>query len=380
MGMLDGLLVIAIEQAVAAPLCTARLAEAGARVIKIEREGGDFARGYDTAAHGESSYFVWINQGKESLVLDLKDGEDKNLMQRMIGRADILVQNLAPGATARLGLGSQALRQNHPRLITCDITGYGKSPQLAAHKAYDFLIQGESGIVSISGGENELGRIGVSICDIGAGMSAHAAILQALYQREKTGKGAGIEISLFDVTADWMSVPYIHSQYGAGAPKRQGLKHPSIAPYGGYVTGEGAITLISVQNEREWVKLCVEVLRDEELAHLPEFSSNNLRVANRTALDKAINAHSAKLTADEFRKRLASASVAFGAVNSVEEFAAHAALRKREVRNSKGDVLAIPAEPIQWSGVENTFHAASEGGVPELGAHTADIRKEFSLR
>jgi len=374
MGALDGLLVIAIEQAVAAPLCTARLAEAGARVIKIERDTGDFARGYDTAARGDASYFVWINQGKESIVLDLKNTQDNALVHAMIGRADIVVQNLAPGATKRLGLGSEALRQLNPRLITCDITGYGSSPDLAAYKAYDFLIQGEAGLVDISGGENELGRIGVSICDIGAGMSAHAAILQALYAREKTGRGKGIEVSLFDVAADWMSVPYIHSQYGAGAPKRQGLNHPSIAPYGGYATSEGAITLISIQNEREWTTLCTHVFQDKELARNPEFASNTLRVANRASLDEAINSHCSNMTAEQFRQALAKASVAFGAVNSVEEFAAHAALRQRQVRTSKGEALFIPASPVVWSKSEE----APDDRAPELGQNTRVIRKEFS--
>jgi len=374
MGALDGLLVVAIEQAVAAPFCTSRLAEAGARVIKIERDTGDFARGYDSAARGDSSYFVWLNQGKESLVLDLKNSNDINLVHRIIGRADILVQNLAPGATTRLGLGSDTLRERHPRLITCDITGYGSSPELSAYKAYDFLIQGESGLVGISGGENELGRIGISICDIGAGTSAHAAVLQALYQREKTGQGSGVEISLFDVAADWMSVPYIHSQYGAGAPKRQGLKHPSIAPYGGYVTEEGAITLISIQNEREWAKLCKDVLQDEALADDPRFLTNNQRVANRATLDATISQLCAKLSVSEFRARLANATVAFGAVNSVEEFAAHAALRRRKVRTSTGDSLSIPASPMVWSNREKN----SKVQAPELGQNTADIRVEFS--
>jgi itaconate CoA-transferase len=374
MGALEGLLVVAIEQAVAAPLCTARLAEAGARVIKIERDSGDFARGYDTAAHGDASYFVWINQGKESIVLDLKDAEDKALVQTMIGRADILVQNLAPGATKRLGLGSDELRQLNPRLVTCDITGYGSSPELAAYKAYDFLIQGEVGLVGISGGENELGRIGVSICDIGAGMSAHAAILQALYTREKTGKGKGIEVSLFDVAADWMSVPYIHSQYGAGAPKRHGLNHPSIAPYGGYTTSDGAITLISIQNEREWIALCTQVFKDDELADNPKFASNNLRVSNRENLDAAINAHCVNMTAQEFRMSLANAFIAFGAVNSVEEFAAHAALRQRQVRTSKGEKLLIPASPVVWSDNEKT----TDVRAPALGQNTREICNEFS--
>ena len=227
---LEGILVVAIEQAVAAPLCTARLADAGARVIKIERQDGDFARGYDTAAGGESSYFAWLNQGKESVVLNYQSAEGAKLLEALIAKADILVQNMSPGALDRAGFGSEMLRNRHPALITCDISGYGDQPELSSMKAYDLLVQAESGLVSISGGPNELGRIGVSICDIGAGMTAHAGILEALVKRSTTGLGSGVSTSLFAVAAEWMTVPLIHAEYGSGAPKRVGLNHPSIAP------------------------------------------------------------------------------------------------------------------------------------------------------
>ncbi|NIA28143.1 MAG: hypothetical protein GWP02_08810 [Desulfobulbaceae bacterium] len=251
MQSLQGLCVVSVEQAVAAPLCTARLAQAGARVIKIEREVGDFARGYDRAAKGDSSYFVWTNQGKESVVLNYKEPDGRDLLNSIIAKADVFVQNLAPGAMARAGFGSEEMRQRHPRLITCDISGYGDSPEASGMKAYDLLVQAESGLVSISGGPNELGRIGVSICDIGAGMTAHAGILEALIQRTKTGIGTGVLVSLFDVAAEWMTVPLVHCEYGRGAPGRHGLHHPSIAPYGAYETRDHTNTLISIQNERE---------------------------------------------------------------------------------------------------------------------------------
>lgn len=252
---LEGLLVVSIEQALAAPLCTARLVEAGARVIKIERAEGDFARGYDQAANGASSYFTWTNQGKESVVLNFREQEDGELLEQLLGKADVFIQNLAPGAMARAGFGSERLRRDYPRLITLDISGYGEREAVSHLKAYDFLIQAESGLTGISGGVNEMGRIGVSICDIGAGMTAHAAVLEALMMRERTGEGAALAVSLFDVAADWMSVPLIHQEYGKGAPKRVGLKHPSMAPYGAFETREGALTLISIQNDREWPRL-----------------------------------------------------------------------------------------------------------------------------
>ena len=370
---LDGLLVVSIEQAVAAPLCTARLADAGARVIKIERPGGDFARAYDTAAKGESSYFVWINQGKESVVLDFKQPADRLLLDAMIAKADIVVQNLAPGALTRAGFGLDQLRTRHPKLITCDISGYGNSEEMAGMKAYDFLVQAESGLVAVSGGVNELGRIGVSVCDIGAGMAAHAAILEALLLRARTGKGSGLEISLFDVAAEWMSVPLIHNDYGLGAPTRQGLQHPSIAPYGAYVTRDGIHTVVSIQNEREWQRFCETVLGDKTTADDERFSSNNARVANRDELDLRINGIVGQLTADQFRSRLIAASIAQGRINGVEELSRHPALRRIEVQTSENAKIDIPAQPARWTG----YLPDNGTGVPLKGEHTQQIRDEF---
>ncbi len=373
---LQGVLVVSVEQAVAAPLCTARLADAGARVIKIERPGGDFARGYDKAAKGESSYFVWVNQGKESLVLDFKQQDDKLLLDRLIASADVFVQNLAPGALERAGFDMDGLRKRHPKLITCDISGYGDSEEMADMKAYDFLVQAESGLVDISGGVNEPGRIGVSVCDIGAGMAAHAAILEALLLCARTGRGSGLEISLFDVAAEWMCVPLIHNDYGTGPPTRQGLQHPSIAPYGAYQTSDGVNTVVSIQNEREWHRFCEVVLGNGDIAIDERFSTNMARVANRGELDKCINGIISRLNADEFRARLVEASIAQGRINSVSELSEHAALRRINVRTSEGENLTIPAQPARWRG-----HQAREGtGVPELGEHTKKIRTEFMER
>ena len=370
---LKGLLVVTVEQAVAAPLCTARLAEAGARVIKIERPDGDFARGYDTAAKGDSSYFAWLNQGKESVVLNYREDEGRRLLAAIIAKADIVVQNMAPGALDRAGFGSNDLRTANPSLITCDISGYGQSADVMDLKAYDLLVQAESGLVSISGGPNELGRIGVSICDIGAGMTAHAAILEALIQRGISGQGAAVSTSLFEVASEWMTVPLAHTEYGSGAPKRVGLNHPSIAPYGAYTTLEGHETLISIQNEREWFIFCEKVLKDLSLAKNPLFSSNNLRVQNRPNLDQAILAITGTLPTGTFRQRLMDNGIAYGAVNSVEELATHPALQRRMIENSNGQILSFPAPAIRW----NQAFRETPGSVPKIGQHTAAVKREF---
>ena len=370
---LEGCLVIAIEQAVAAPLCTSRLAEAGARVIKIERPEGDFARGYDTAAKGESSYFIWINQGKESAVLNFKEPGDAALLEAMIAKADVVIQNLAPGALTRAGFGSERLRRDYPGLITCDISGYGESEAMAGMKGYDLLVQAESGLAAISGGPGEIGRIGVSVCDVGTGMTAHAAILEALYRKARTGQGAALKLSLFDMAAEWMTVPLIHSDFGAGAPTRQGLRHPSIAPYGAYRTSDGVDTLISIQNEREWQRLCAQVFLRPEMARDRRYESNSLRVANREALDADILTVVGELTAEAFRSRLLEADIAFAGVNSVEELSGHRALRRRSVATCEGARVDLPAPPVQW--VEDPLEDAA--GTPKIGAHTQALRAEF---
>jgi crotonobetainyl-CoA:carnitine CoA-transferase CaiB-like acyl-CoA transferase len=257
---LEGLLVVSLEQAVAAPTCSQKLADAGARVIKVERREGDFARGYDTAAAGLSSYFVWLNRGKESIALDIKDAADKSLLARLVARADVFIQNLAPGALARAGFGSAALRARHKRLITVDISGYGEEGDYARMKAYDLLVQAESGLASVTGHPAGPGRVGVSVVDIATGMNAHAAVLEALIARGITGRGTGIAVSLFDAMADWMNVPLLFLEGTGRAPERVGLAHPSICPYGAFATSDGALVLVSVQNEREWAGFCAGVL------------------------------------------------------------------------------------------------------------------------
>jgi crotonobetainyl-CoA:carnitine CoA-transferase CaiB-like acyl-CoA transferase len=257
---LEGLLVVSLEQAVAAPTCSQKLADAGARVIKVERREGDFARGYDTAAAGLSSYFVWLNRGKESIALDIKDAADKSLLARLVARADVFIQNLAPGALARAGFGSAALRARHKRLITVDISGYGEEGDYARMKAYDLLVQAESGLASVTGHPAGPGRVGVSVVDIATGMNAHAAVLEALIARGITGRGTGIAVSLFDAMADWMNVPLLFLEGTGRAPERVGLAHPSICPYGAFATSDGALVLVSVQNEREWAGFCARFL------------------------------------------------------------------------------------------------------------------------
>jgi itaconate CoA-transferase len=370
---LEGLLIVALEQAVAAPYCTAQLADAGARVIKIERPEGDFARGYDTVVHGESAYFVWLNRGKQSVRLDLTQADDLALARRMIARADVFVQNLAPGAAGRLGLGSEALRAAHPRLVTCDISGYGEDGEWAERKAYDLLIQCESGLTSITGAPGEPGRVGVSAADIACGMNAHAAILQALFARERTGWGEGVAVSLFDGLADWMSVPLLHLEYGGLAPKQIGLSHASIAPYGAYRTGDGRATVLSIQNEREWRAFCAVVLEQPALADDPRLAGNPQRVAHRAVLDAAIEAVFSHLTAEALTERLSRARIAYGAVNTVADLARHPRLRRIEVGSPSGPV-SMPAPPARYAGTPPPAGRDS----PALGEHDAAIRREFA--
>ena len=368
-GALTGRLVVTVEQAVAAPYCSARLREAGARVIKVERPGGDFARQYDSVAGEDSSYFYWLNQGKESLVLDFQHPTDGALLHKIIGQADILIQNLAPGALTRAGFDLAELREKHSHLITCDISGYGKHPEVRHLKAYDLLVQGESGLISLSGSENGFGRIGVSICDIGAGMTAHAGILEALLERQQTGKGAAVEVSLFGVATDWMTVPLLHHEYGPGAPRQAGLHHPSIAPYGAYPSSEGDLIIIAIQNEREWVRFCEQVLRLPGLGQDDDFRPNVNRVANRPALDAHILSVTRALERGELVNRLKAAEIAYGAVNSVADCAHHPALVRRRGITSDGEEILYPARPVG-----QTIPAR----VPTLGEHSQAIREEFA--
>ena len=360
---LDGVVVVSLEQAVAAPYCSSRLADAGARVIKIERPGGDFARGYDAAVFGESSYFVWINRGKESVVLDLALADDKARLHALLASADVFIQNLAPGAAARLGFDAQALRAACPRLITCDISGYGESGPLRLLKAYDLLVQAESGLVAVSGAPGPWGRIGVSICDITAGMNALIGVQQALLQRERTGRGSGVQVSLFDSAAELMAVPYLQARYGTGAPERVGLKHPSIAPYGSFVCAEGRELVLSIQNEREWASFCRVVLGDAGLATDARFSNNGVRTRNREVLDGEIQAVFGRLTYAEAIDRLTEAQTAYGAVNSVHDLIAHPQLRTRRM-DVHGRSVEVPAAPYVTEWDDPQFRP-----VPAIGEH-----------
>jgi formyl-CoA transferase len=366
---LEGLLVVSLEQAVAAPMCTCRLADAGARVIKVERPEGDFGRYYDQLVHGECSYFVWLNRGKESVVLDLAKSEDKTLLAAMIARADVFVQNLKPGAAEKLGFGVARLRRDHPRLICCSITGYGESGPYALRKAYDMLIQAESGLASITG-TVEPSRVGVSVCDIASGMNAYEAILEALIARGRTGEGAELSICMFDAMADWMAVPLMQQEAGA-PPKRVGLAHTSIAPYGAFRSRDGIDILISIQSDREWRILADKILGDAALAADPAFATNVERVKRRSETDGGVAAVFGALDADTLEDKLAAADIAFARVNSPADLGHHPHLRRITVGTPSGPV-SYPAPAEQHASTARHY-----GPVPALGAHTEKVRAEF---
>jgi len=357
---LKGLTVVAIEQAVAAPFCTSRLADAGAEVIKIERPEGDFARGYDAVARGQSSYFVWLNRGKESRVVDMASEAGKETMRALFAKADVVVQNLKPGALDRMGFGPEALRKAYPKLIVCSISGYGETGPMAERKAYDLLIQAESGLCSITGGPSEPARVGMSIVDVATGATAHAAILEALIGRAITGEGADIRVSMFDVMADWLTVPLLNHE-GGKSPRRIGLAHPSVAPYGVFETKDGQQVLISIQSEREWVKFCAEFLRDAAIPKDERFASNVARVANRAATDALVAAVFASLTEAEARGRLIAADTAFAAVNDMAGLSAHPHLRRITVETPNGPVSYPAPAPLVIG------EARRYGAVPGIG-------------
>jgi itaconate CoA-transferase len=360
MGALDGIKVIAVEQAVAAPFCSSRLADAGAEVIKIERPEGDFARGYDAAAKGQSSYFVWLNRGKQSVVIDLATKEGRAELETLIASADVLIQNLKPGSMDKLGFSRERLLREYPKLISCTITGYGDEGPYAHRKAYDLLIQAESGLASITGNPDGASRVGVSIVDVATGATAHAAILEALIARGRTDKGADIRISMFDVMADWLTVPLLNSEAG-NPPKRMGLAHPSIAPYGVFTSKDGKDILISIQSEREWKTLCTEVLDQPELPSDPRVANMVERVRNRDFTDKTVADSFASMARDELLKRLSDADIAFAEVNTMADLTNHPHLRRIEVDTPNGRV-AYPAPAPIIVGETPTY-----GAVPGIG-------------
>ncbi len=367
---LDGVLVVAMDQAVAGPLAAARLAAAGARVIKVERPGGDFARGYDRAANGVSSYFAWGNQGKESIVLDLKDPDDRGLMGRMLDAADVFIQNLAVGATNRLGLAAETLRERDPGLIVCDVSGYGPDGPYADMKAYDLLVQAESGIISVSGPPGPYGRVGVSLVDAVTGFNAAQAITEALYRKARTGEGAHLQASLFASAAELMTVPLLHQDYHDAGPARVGLAHPSISPYGGFTTKDGSTVVISIQSDREWRILCEEVLGHPELGSDPRFATNNDRVAHRDVTDGLVASCFGGLDRDVVVEKLRAARIAFGSVSELPDLSAHPQLERVTVDHDAGSV-DLPAPPVR-----SDWHEAAP--VPGLDAHGERLRQEFA--
>lgn len=373
---LEGITVVALEQAVAAPFATRQLADLGARVLKVERpEVGDFARGYDETVNGLSSHFLWLNRGKESVTLDIKNPEDRAVLDGMLAGADVFVQNLLPGAVDRLGLDEQTLRRRYPRLITCSISGYGSEGPYRTKKAYDLLIQCEAGFLSVTGTPDSPVKAGISIADISAGMYAYSGVLTALYERERTGKGTSFEVAMLDALGEWMSQPYLYTRYGGTPPPRSGARHASIAPYGPYRTGDGATIFMGVQNEREWAGLCRDVLGEPDLAADPRFLRNSRRVENDADLTVLLEAALAHLTAEQVSARLDEVGIANARLRTMAEFAEHPQLaardRWRDVDTPAGPVRSL-LPPVAVRGREAAMRA-----VPDVGEHTAAIRAEF---
>jgi crotonobetainyl-CoA:carnitine CoA-transferase CaiB-like acyl-CoA transferase len=370
-GALDGITVVALEQAVAAPLATSRLADQGARVIKLERPEGDFARGYDGYVHGQSSYFVWTNRGKESCTVNLKQPADLALVEAMLSQADVFVQNLAPGATGRLGLGSAQLRSRHPRLIVCDIGGFAQGTPDHERKAYDLLIQAEAGISALTGSaDSGPSRVGISICDIGTGQAAYAAILAALIKRGRTGEGAHLQVSLFDTMAEYMSVPFLARRHGGAEPRRIGLAHPSIVPYGVFSASDGEV-VIAIQNEREWVMFCEGVLGEPMLARDPRFAGNVERVKNRAVLDAHIGKVIRAMALEQLCGVLDRFRIAYGRISTVGDLMEHRSLATILI-DTPGGIAEVVASPVI---VDGERPAALR--VPALGEHDKALRQEF---
>ena len=366
---LEGIFVVSLEQAVAAPYCGLLLANSGARVIKVERPEGDFARGYDAGAAGQSAIFAWLNRGKESVCLDLKSSEDIQLMKAMLAHADVFLSNLAPGATARMGLGQDTFSATNPRLISCAISGYGESGAGAKKKAYDFLVQAESGICSVTGTAEQPAKVGVSLADLSTGLTAYSAILRALIQRSITGRGTALSVSMFDVMADWMNMPLLAHRYMGGAPKRSGLQHSFVAPYGAFTCKAGAKVLLSVQSNREWKVFCEDILEQPDLVSDVRFKDNPDRYRNRNELDTLVEGTFRWFESAEIIARLDTAGIANAALNSVAALSDHPFLRNTEANyNSvKINMAGLPVPDINGEPVV----------APELGAQSNAIRLEF---
>lgn len=373
---LEGITVVALEQVIAGPFATRQLAELGARVIKIERPGvGDPARGYDHTVNGLSSHFVWTNRSKESLALDLKHPEASEILRRLVARADVFLQNLAPGAAQRLGLSAEELRERHPRLIWCGISGYGPAGPYAEKKAYDLLVQCEAGLLSVTGAPDAPAKAGIPVADIAAGMYAYSSVLAALLRRERTGEGATLDVTMFEALGEWMGFPAYFTAYGGSAPVRSGAHHATIAPYGPFVAGDGGIVFLGVQNEREFARFCEGVLRDIALADDPRFSSGPARLANREALHDVIAKAFSSLRAEEVTSRLDEAGIANSRLNDMEEFWRHPQLEARKrwtkVRSPAGELAALKP-PTNLDGMEPRMDA-----IPQIGEHTEAILAEL---
>jgi crotonobetainyl-CoA:carnitine CoA-transferase CaiB-like acyl-CoA transferase len=366
---LEGVLVIAIEQAVAAPVCTVRLADGGARIIKVERPGGETARHYDHTVHEQSAYFAWLNRAKESVELDLKVPDDLEVVRRMLRKADVLVQNLLPGSLDRLGLTSEFLAEQFPRLIVASIVGYGQDTEYASMRAYDLLVQAESGLCSVTGSPGEPAKVGVSVADIATGMNAHALVLEALIERDGTGRGRHIEIAMFDSMADWMAVPLLHLDYAGRFTERHGMAHASIYPYRPFATSDGSI-VIAIQRNDEWMRLCTAIDR-ADLITRTEFDDNSSRLTNRTLLDAELEPWFAARPSEEVVRRLDDAGVAWSRLRGLGGVTAHPALRRTVVHTADGHAVRVPRP----AGREEV----ASGPIPSVGQHTDAIRKEFSV-
>jgi len=373
---LDGITVVALEQAVAAPFATRQLADVGARIIKIERpEVGDFARDYDQTVNGLSAYFVWLNRSKESITLDVKHAHAAEILARLIANADVFIQNLAPGAAARLKLDATTLLARHPRLIVCDVSGYGDSGPYAHKKAYDLLIQSEAGLLSVTGTPETQTKVGVSLVDISAGMYAYSGILTALYQREKTGRGTRVEVTMFEALAEWMSHPLNYTHFGGTAPRRSGSDHATIVPYGRFKCGDGAYVMLGIQNEREWVKFCTGVLAMPELATDDRYNNNTKRNQSRAEVIALIEGVFSAMTAAQVVNKLDAADIANARINTPEEVWEHAQLkardRWREIDSPAGRLPTL-LPPTTMSGFEARLDA-----VPAIGEHTDRILSDI---
>ena len=375
---LDGITVVALEQAVAAPFATRQLADLGARVIKIERPGeGDFARGYDENVRGMSAYFVWLNRAKQSLTLDLKHSTGREIMARLLAKADVFIQNLAPGATQRLGLAYAALEPGHPRLIVCDISGYGDSGPYRDKKAYDLLIQSEAGMLSITGTPEQPAKVGASIADICTGMYAYSGILTALLQRGRTGKGSRVEVAMFEALCEWMMQPLLYAHFTGKRIARSGADHVSIVPYGRFSARDGKDVMMGIQNEREWAQFCEKVLQRPELARDPRFDSNSRRLASRDELLSIVREVFATMTAAELIGRLDAASIANARMNEMDEVWAHAQLPARKRWTEMGS--PVGAIPVLRPPATHSDFEPEIGAVPAVGEHTATILAEVGL-